>query len=146
MTLNQSAILMPFLTVMLLPLIVWFYMYSKRIPFLQKSRMNLNLLTAAELARISPPAVSNPSDNLKNLFELPILFYALTLYLYMTHKADGIYLAAAWIFAGFRILHSAMHCTANIVIVRFWLYCVSALALWFMLLRAAFDAIGSTVT
>jgi hypothetical protein len=146
MTTNQSAILMPFLTVMLLTLVVWFYMYSKRIPFLQKSRTDLNALTAAELARISPPAVSNPSDNLKNLFELPTLFYALTLYLYVTHKVDGIYLAAAWVFAGFRILHSAIHCTVNIVMVRFWLYCISALALWFILLRAAFNAIGLTAT
>ncbi len=27
-------------------------------------------MTAAELARISPPGVANPSDNLKNLFEI----------------------------------------------------------------------------
>ena len=59
---NQSAIFAPFVTVLLLTLIVWFYMYSRRIPFLQKSRTDLNKLTAAELARISPPAVSNPSE------------------------------------------------------------------------------------
>jgi hypothetical protein len=134
---NQSAIFTPFVTVMLLTLIVWFYMYFRRIPFLQKSRTDLNKLTAAELARISPPAVSNPSDNLKNLFELPTLFYAVVLFLFATKQVDGTYLIAAWIFAAFRILHSAMHCTANIVLVRFWLYCVSALALWFMVVRAA---------
>jgi hypothetical protein len=134
---KQSAIFGPFLTVMLLTLIVWFYMYSRRIPFLQKSRTNLNTLTAAELARISPPAVANPSDNLKNLFELPTLFYALVLYLSLANKVDGTYLIAAWVFAAFRILHSAVHCTVNIVMVRFWLYCVAALALWFMVVRAA---------
>lgn len=134
---NQSAIFAPFLAVMLLTLVVWFYMYSRRIPFLQKSRVDLNKLTAAELARMSPAAVSNPSDNLKNLFELPTLFYGLILFLYITHRVDGIYIAAAWVFAGFRILHSAVHCTVNIVLVRFWLYCISALALWFMLGRAA---------
>jgi hypothetical protein len=74
---------------------------------------------------------------LKNLFELPTLFYGLVLFLYITHSVDGTYLAAAWVFAGFRILHSAVHCTVNIVLVRFWLYCISALALWFMLARAA---------
>lgn len=137
---KQSAIFGPFLTVMLLTLIVWFYMYSRRIPFLQKSRTDLNTLTAAELARISPPAVSNPSDNLKNLFELPTLFYALVLYLSVTNKVDGTYLIAAWVFAAFRILHSAVHCTVNIVMVRFWLYCIAALALWFMVVRAALTA------
>ena len=138
---NQTAIFAPFLMMMLLTLIVWFYMYARRIPLIQKSKIDPNRLTAAELARISPPAVSNPSDNLKNLFELPTLFYGLALYLYVTNKVDQTYLIAAWTFAGFRILHSAVHCTINIVIVRFWLYCISALALWFMVIRAAFGAL-----
>jgi hypothetical protein len=138
---NQSAIFAPFLTVMFLTLVVWFYMYSRRIPFLQKSRVDLNSLTPAELARISPRAVSNPSDNLKNLFELPTLFYAVVLYLFVANKVDGAYLIAAWVFAIFRILHSAVHCTVNIVLIRFWLYCLSALALWFMVVRAGLNAL-----
>jgi hypothetical protein len=138
---NQSAIFGPFLTVMLLTLVVWFYMYAKRIPLIQKSQIDPNKLTAAELARISPPSVSNPSDNLKNLFELPTLFYALVLYLFVANKVDQTYVIAAWTFAAFRVLHSAVHCTVNIVMLRFWLYCISALALWFMVIRAACSAL-----
>ena len=138
---NQSAIFAPFLATMLLTLIVWFYMYSKRIPLIQKSKVNPNDLTPAELARISPRSVSNPSDNLKNLFELPTLFYGLVLYLFVTNKVDETYLIAAWIFAAFRVLHSAVHCTVNIVILRFWLYCISALGLWFMVARAVVSAL-----
>jgi hypothetical protein len=137
---NQNAIFAPFLTMMLLTLVVWFYMYSKRIPMIQKSKINPNRLTAAELARISPPSVSNPSDNLKNLFELPTLFYGLVLYLFVSTKVDETYLIAAWLFAAFRVLHSAVHCTVNIVILRFWLYCISALAVWFMVCRAVWSA------
>jgi hypothetical protein len=88
---NQTAIFAPFLTVMLLTLSVWFYMYAKRIPLVQKSKINPNNLTPAELARISPPSVSNPSDNLKNLFELPTLFYGLVLYLFVAGKVDATY-------------------------------------------------------
>ena len=139
---KQSVIFAPFFTMMLLTLVVWFYMYSKRIPFLQTSRTNLNKLTPAELARISPPAVANPSDNLKNLFELPTLFYGVVLYLFVTNSVDTVFLAAAWIFVAFRILHSAVHCTINIVLVRFWLYCFGALTLWFMIIRAAWSAFG----
>ena len=138
---NQSAIVGPFMTMMLLTLIVWIYMYAKRIPLIQKSKIDPNTLTAAELARISPPSVSNPSDNLKNLFELPTLFYGLVLYLFVVNKVDETYLIAAWTFAGFRVLHSAVHCTGNIVMLRFWLYCISALALWFMVIRAALSAL-----
>ena len=140
---NQTAIFAPLLAVMLLTMIVWFYMYSKRIPLIQKSKIDPNKLTAAELARISPPSVSNPSDNLKNLFELPTLFYGVVLYLFIVNKVDETYLSAAWIFAGFRVLHSAVHCTVNIVMLRFWLYCISALALWFMVIRAALSALWS---
>jgi hypothetical protein len=140
---KQSAIFAPFFLTMLLTLIVWFYMYAKRIPFLQKNKTDLNRLTAAELARISPPSVANPSDNLKNLFELPTLFYGIVLYLFVTTRVDLGYLVAAWIFCCFRILHSAVHCTINIVILRFWLYCISALALWFMTIRAAMSVLGT---
>ena len=48
----------------------------------------------------------------------------------VTNGVDLGYLVAAWIFAAFRVFHSAVHCTVNIVILRFWLYCISALALW----------------
>ncbi len=65
--------------------------------------------------QLSPPAVSNPSDNLKNLFEMPVLFYAIVLYLTRPLQVDGVYLGAAWVFASVRALHSAVHCTVNIV-------------------------------
>ena len=139
---QQTVIFNPFLAMILLTIVVWFYMYARRIPFLQRGKIDLNRLTAAELARISPPAVANPSDNLKNLFEVPILFYALALYLYVSNRVDATYVTAAWIFVAFRALHSAVHCTINIVILRFWLYCISTLALWFIALRAAYAVLA----
>ena len=137
---DPQAIFAPFLVQMLLTLVVWVYMYSRRIPFIVNSRLQPTQMTPAELARLSPPGVANPSDNLKNLFEIPTLFYALVLYLFVTQHVDSVYIAAAWVFVAFRVLHSAMHCTANVIIVRFWLYALSTLALWFMLGRAALGA------
>lgn len=139
---NPHAIFAPFLVVMLLTMAAWFYMYSRRIPLILKSKLRPDQLTAAELARISPPAVANPSDNLRNLFEIPTLFYAVVLYLYATGQVDSSYCIAAWVFAIFRVLHSAVHCTVNIVILRFWLYSISTFAVWFMVLRAAYTAIS----
>lgn len=134
---NQTAIFLPFVGTMLLTMVVWFYMYARRIPFILRNRLSPQQLTPVELARLSPPAVANPSDNLKNLFELPTIFYAAVLYVYTTEQVDGLYLGAAWVFFGFRVLHSAVHCTFNLVPLRFWLYAVSAVALWFMVLRIA---------
>ena len=134
---DNHAIFAPFFAQMLLTLVVWVYMYARRIPFILTLNLKPDQLTPGELARLSPPAVSNPSDNLKNLFEIPTLFYALALYLFVTQHVDGVYMVAAWVFVAFRVLYSLMHCTANIIIVRFWLYAISTLALWFMVGRAA---------
>ncbi len=132
---DQTEIFKPFIAMLLLTLIVWVYMYARRIPFILSSKFTPQQLTPTELARLSPPQVANPSDNLKNLFELPTLFYAVLLYFYVTQQVDLPYLIAAWIFFGFRVLHSIVHCTFNLVPLRFWLYAISALALWFMVVR-----------
>ncbi|MEO8466483.1 MAG: MAPEG family protein [Gammaproteobacteria bacterium] len=134
---EAQSIFAPFFAQMLLTFVVWVYMYARRIPFIINSGLKPDEMTPAEFARRSPPGVSNPSDNLKNLFEVPTLFFALVLYLFVTQHVDAIYVAAAWAFVAFRVLHSLMHCTANIIIVRFWLYAISTLVLWLMVGRAA---------
>jgi hypothetical protein len=134
----QTAIFGPFFATMLLTLVVWVYMYIRRIRFITGSNLDpTELAVPGALARLSPAAVSNPSDNLKNLFEIPVLFYALTLYLFVANQVDAAHVSAAWVFVVFRALHSAVHCTFNKVILRFYLYLVAALAVWLMLLRAA---------
>jgi hypothetical protein len=134
---NQNAIVLPFVGSMLLTMVVWSYMYARRIPFIIRNKFTPQQLTPLEFARLSPPEVSNPSDNLKNLFELPTIFYVVVVYLYTTQQVDEWYLGAAWVFFAFRVLHSIVHCTFNFVPLRFWLYAVSAIALWFMVLRLA---------
>lgn len=138
---NPQAIFAPFLAMMGLTLLVWLYMYCKRIPFVLRARLTDAQMAPLEFARLSPPDVSNPSDNLRNLFEIPTLFYVLCLYLFVTARVDGTYVAAAWIFVGFRAAHSLVHCTVNIVVLRFWLYALSTAGLWFMLARAVFNAL-----
>jgi hypothetical protein len=113
-------------------------MYLRRISFITSNKISSkDLAVPGALAQLSPPAVSNPSDNLKNLFEIPVIFYALALYLFATRQVDTVYLGAAWVFVAFRVLHSAVHCTFNLVMLRFYLYLFSTLAVWFMAIRAA---------
>ena len=127
---TPTAIFGPFFAMLGLTLGVWIYLYARRIPFI-RSLGNVDLSVPGEFARLAPASVSNPSDNFKNLFELPVLLYALSLYLFVT-QVDSAYVAAGWIFVVFRVLHSAVHCTFNLVILRFYLYLVSCLALGYM--------------
>jgi len=141
---QQTAIFGPFFATMLLTVLVWVYMFVVRVRFFDEQGIRpADLATPGELARISPAHVSNPSDNFKNLFEIPVLFYALALYLFATQQVDAVYVWTGWIFAAFRALHSLTHCTINVVIVRFYLYLVSTLAVFFMLGRAAFVHFGA---
>jgi hypothetical protein len=133
---SPESIFTPFFGMTVLTLAVWILMFARRIPFIQ-GLGDVDLRVPGELARLSPASVSNPSDNLKNLFELPVLFYVLVLYVYATGQVDVGYVAAAWVFFVFRVLHSTIHCTFNQVMLRFGVYAVASLALWFMGLRAA---------
>ncbi len=134
---SHSAIFGPFFATLLLTFVVWVYMYVRRIRFISGNQLSpVDLAVPGALAELSPPEVSNPSDNPKNLFEIPVLFYALALYLFVTGQVDGAYVAAAWVFVVFRVLHSAVHCSVNIVMLRFTLYLISTLAVWFIAARA----------
>ena len=135
----DAAIFGPFLAMMVLTLVVWIVMYVRRIRYLVRNHVHPQKLTTPErLAEIVPDEVAYAANNLKNLFELPVLFYALCLYLYVTGSVDTFYLALAWGFVVLRAAHSAVHCSVNIVMLRFYLYIGSAGLLWIMLIRAVF--------
>jgi hypothetical protein len=136
---KQETIFSPFFATIFLTLIVWVYLYTRRIAFITRNKIRpRDLEIPGKLAQISPPGVSNPSDNFKNLFEIPVLFYSLVLYLFVTKQVDPVYVNAGWIFFGFRALHSIVHCTFNHVMLRFYLYLFATLAVWFMAIRAGF--------
>ena len=135
---TQQAIFGPFFATIFLTLLVWVYMYIRRISFITNNKFgSKELAVPGALARLSPPEVANPSDNLKNLFEIPVLFYALVLYLFVTNQVDAVYVNAAWAFVVFRALHSAVHCSFNLIMLRFYLYLFATIAVWFIAIRAA---------
>src|SRR5262249_54274565 len=63
-----------------------------------------------------PPHVSIPNRNYMSLLELPILFYAVCLALYVTHRVDDAAVLLAWLYVAFRLGHSAIHLTYNKVV------------------------------
>ena len=138
---DQLVIFKPFIALMLLTILVWIYMYWQRLRFIFSSELSATEMTPAVLARVSPPKVSNTSDNLKNLFEIPTIFYALALYLNATQSVDSTYVVLAWGFFAFRVMHTIVHCTFNYIPLQFALYVVSSLSLWVMVVRAALGAV-----
>jgi hypothetical protein len=64
-----------------------------------------------------------------NQFELPVLFYVLTILAIITHHADLVFVVLAWIFVIFRLLQALVHVTSNNVRFRGLFYFGSALVL-----------------
>ena len=140
---ESQAILAPFLAMMLLTALVWVYMYSRRLGYIKANRIRPQDLATPEMAaKLLPEAVTLPANNVRNLLELPVVFYALCLYLYVTGSVDGVHVVSAWMFVALRAVHSAVHCTVNIVVLRFASYFAAALVLWIMLARVLLRAAG----
>ncbi len=67
-----------------------------------------------------------------NQFELPVLFYVLTILAIVTRHADLLYVVLAWVFVVLRILQAAVHVTNNNVRYRGGFYGLGALVLLVM--------------
>lgn len=79
-----------------------------------------------------PTRTTQVANAFSNQFELPVLFYVLTILEYVTHLAGVVFVVLAWVFVIFRILHAYVHVTSNIVRLRGVLYGVGGLVLAIM--------------
>ena len=67
-----------------------------------------------------------------NQFELPVLFYVLTILSIITRHADLIFVLLAWVFVVLRVMQAVVHVTNNDVRLRGSFYFASALVLVIM--------------
>ena len=136
---QRTLIFQPFFALIGLTLVIWIVMYVKRISYILAEKLSLRSVdTPAKMDQIVPTEVNLPAFALRNLLELPVIFYVLCLYLFATGNVDQFYLIAAWVFVTGRIIHATIYCTTNRVMHRFRAYFVSSLILWIMVLRAAY--------
>ena len=77
------------------------------------------------------------SHNYNHLMEQPTIFYAVALSLAMMDFGGGINCLLAWGYVGFRILHSLVQCTINVVLYRFILFFLASLCLLGLTVHAA---------
>ena len=74
--------------------------------------------SGSEMMKFSLPSsateITKQADrNLTNLFEFPILFYAISIVLYVTGKVDSHFVLLAYWFVGLRFAHSFYHIFIN---------------------------------
>ena len=132
---DQQQIFEPVVALVFLTLLVWAFMYYKRLGFIQKQKLDPEALKSkAEGEKVLAP-VAGPSDNLKNLFEMPVLFYLLCVMLFVLGRVDAMFLNLAWAYVGLRTIHSLIQSTYNRIVHRFSVYTLSMFVLIWMWLR-----------
>lgn len=133
----SSELAIPLVGMMVLTLVVWLWMFVKRFGYIAAHNIEPDDLKTPEQVNAAIPAeLAGPANNLKNLFELPVIFYGLCMYLMLSYTLDNTHVVCAWVFLGFRVLHSIIHCSYNNVNHRFLMYLISSVALWVMVVRA----------
>ena len=129
---NPSAILAPIAVLALWSMIMWIWMYSVRIPAMNKAKIDAAKLvgtTGRNLDDSLPPEVQWKAHNYNHLMEQPTVFYAVCLTLAIAGLGDGLNAQLAWAYVVFRIIHSLIQATVNRVMWRFAFFSLASLAL-----------------
>lgn len=87
-----------------------------------------------------PEFVTRTTRCFNNLFEVPVLFYVVTLMIVVMGHASGLSLVLAWCFVFSRVMQAMVHLTYNNVIHRmmgFWAGFIIVIVMWLELLFAA---------
>lgn len=141
----QRAIVLPAVALVVLTAIVWVRLYVERIGEMRARKISPQSLAISAHASQALNRVQ-ASDNFRNLFEVPVLFYALCAVLASAQYVAPFFVIGAWIYVALRYVHSFIHLTYNRVSHRFVIYAVSTVVLFvlwgtlgaqILLLRAA---------
>jgi len=125
----NSAIVLPAIALVLLTAVVWVRLYVDRIRELRQRRIDTQALATSASSGQTMQRVQ-ASDNFKNLFEVPVLFYALCAVLVSTQQVSAFFVIGAWVYVALRCLHSFIHLTYNRVMHRFAVYVLSTVILF----------------
>jgi hypothetical protein len=138
----SSNIVFPAVALVALTAVVWVRLYIDRIGEMRERKIDPQSLATSSAAAQTLRQVQ-ASDNLRNLFEVPVLFYALCALVVATDLDSPVLVFGAWGYVALRCAHSYIHITYNRVIHRFLVYVLSTVllfTLWGVFLARALQA------
>jgi hypothetical protein len=108
---SVATILAPLFVQVLLTLVLGFSLAGLRGPLLVSGKVK-----PADVSLRQPnwpPRTLQFGYAFQNQFEVPVLFYVLTILVLVTKHADLLFIALAWIFVLSRLIHATVHVTSN---------------------------------
>lgn len=137
------GILWPTFALVALIFVVWFTLYIQRFGHMRRNPPSADdFANGAAAMRYFRP-VEMPAHNLANLFEMPVLYFALVPLLLITHHANHVQVLLAWAYVVLRAVHSFIHIGPKKVPPRFVVYLMSCVVLSAMWIGFAIDMLHS---
>ena len=133
------GILWPTIALVALTFIVWLTMFWQRGAHMRRNPPTADDFATGEAALRYFAPVEMAANNLRNLFEMPVLYFGLIPLLLITHQANHIQVILAWTYVVLRAVHSFIHIGPNKVPVRFLVYALSCAILMAMWIGFAVD-------
>jgi hypothetical protein len=130
---NYSPILAPVVALVAWSLVMMAWMAATRFAAFKKMGVSLRTIPVGargvNLEGRAPDEIMLKSHNYTHLMEQPTIFYAIALTLALMDFGGGINFWLAWGYVGFRIIHSVVQATINIVAIRFSIFLLATLCL-----------------
>ena len=124
MTPNGFSLLLATLGMVLLTLAVGVLMLYSRVHEMRQKRLHPQKAATSRTMAANLENVQ-AADNFRNLFETPVLFYALVACAIAASYVPPWLVIGAWCYFGLRVAHSIIHCTYNNVIHRLAVFATS---------------------
>ena len=137
--LGTHAILAPVVALVAWSLIMMLWMFAIRLPALRRIDPAISGrrgLRGSDLEGVVPDQAQWPGHNYNHLMEQPTIFYAIAISLALLGHGGGISLILAWLYVGFRIAHSIVQSTTNVVPLRFLLFLLASVCLMALTIQA----------
>ena len=125
-----QAVLLPLFVQVALTFAIGFWMAGKRVIAIRSRAVRHRDIALREANW--PPRLMQLQNAFLNQFELPVLFYVLTILVLFTKTADLLFVVLAWIFVVLRLAHAYVHVTSNYVPRRGPLFIAGAIVLCVM--------------
>jgi len=127
---STAAILLPLFVEVALTLGLLFWLGPIRVGAIRAGAVEVKHVALGQKAW--PERALQIGNAFDNQFQLPVLFYVLTILALVTQKAGALFVLLAWAFVISRLVHAYIHTSSNAMQQRFYAYVAGTVVLSLM--------------
>lgn len=128
---QQSMIFLPVLGQVLLTLVVYISLAVAKTRAIESGQVDLD--RRALHGDAWPESVVKINNNIRSQFEVPVLFYVVSIVLWLLGAAGLLAQLLAWLFLASRVVHAYIHTGSNYIPTRLAVFKFGFLAVFLML-------------